>query len=292
MEKLKQFRQGDVLFEQVKAVNKEGLTENAKKHVALGEIVEIPNLYGYGVDVNGNFYSRWKQISKIGQRGFKSRLISKWKRLNCTKTKKGYMQVRINSKCWRVHRLIAETFLRNHEKFPFVLHKNDIKTDNRISNLYWGTHLNNMNDKRINGNVAHGEDMPQAKLSYLKILEILQLRKNGSTLMAIARKFNVSKKLILLVVQRKIWKHVDDKLSIAKQPIVALGEVSHHEHRFGKGATVLERPDSKNWGRAVIIGEPTEITHQEHDPIQFEPAEYTVIHQRRYSDAGLRRVQD
>ena len=39
----------------------------------------------------------------------------------------------------RSHIIIAETFLENPNNFPIVGHRNNIKIDNRIENLYWTT---------------------------------------------------------------------------------------------------------------------------------------------------------
>jgi len=39
----------------------------------------------------------------------------------------------------RVNVIIAETFLENPDNLPVVGHKNNIKTDNRVENLYWTT---------------------------------------------------------------------------------------------------------------------------------------------------------
>lgn len=39
----------------------------------------------------------------------------------------------------RVHRLIAKAYIPNPQNLPIVGHKNNIKNDNRVENLYWTT---------------------------------------------------------------------------------------------------------------------------------------------------------
>lgn len=59
-----------------------------------------------------------------------------------------------------VHRLVAQAFIPNPQGHEYVLHKNDIKTDNRACNLYWGTHQDNMDDMVRKGRSASGVRNP------------------------------------------------------------------------------------------------------------------------------------
>lgn len=52
----------------------------------------------------------------------------------------GYSGIRFRGKLYKVHRLIAQTFLDNPLNLSTVDHVNRIKTDNRVDNLRWANH--------------------------------------------------------------------------------------------------------------------------------------------------------
>ena len=64
----------------------------------------------------------------------------------CSAGKDGYMEVRVRSKTLLVHRLVAETFIPNPEDKPTVDHINRVRDDNRVKNLRWATHREQMDN--------------------------------------------------------------------------------------------------------------------------------------------------
>lgn len=78
------------------------------------------------------------QVSNKGR--VKSLLFNKEKILKQSANSEGYLTVRLyknkKGKTHNVHKLVAEAFLSPVKGKTQALHKNDIKTDNRLSNLY------------------------------------------------------------------------------------------------------------------------------------------------------------
>ena len=66
----------------------------------------------------------------------------------------GYMQVHLckngKTKTFLVHRLLATAFIPNPENKPCIDHLNGIRDDNRLENLRWVTHKENMDGFRSN----------------------------------------------------------------------------------------------------------------------------------------------
>lgn len=99
-------------------------------------IKEINCFNNYFVDDLGNVYKK----NKAGELKLLSQFIDTvgYKQVILHKNGKRYYK--------RVHRLVAEHFVENIDCLPQVMHKNDIKTDCRASNLEWGTNQQNTQD--------------------------------------------------------------------------------------------------------------------------------------------------
>lgn len=102
---------------------------------------QIKNSKDY-VDIDGTIYS-----FRSNYKGIISDIV--FVKSTYLNNKCGYLYVGIkynNMKhciARRVNRLVAETFIPNPKNLPIVGHKNNIKTDNRVENLYWTTYSDN-----------------------------------------------------------------------------------------------------------------------------------------------------
>ena len=78
------------------------------------------------------------------------------KLLRITQNGYGYNRVFIKGKYHRVARLVATTFVDNPNDRKEVDHINTIRTDDRVENLRWVTHKENMNNSKTTRNKIVG----------------------------------------------------------------------------------------------------------------------------------------
>lgn len=147
----------------------------------------IPNFPDYAISNMG----RVKRLTtRKGARG--GRIL---KPCDC----RGYAYVvfgtRADKKTFRVHRLVAEAFIGPApEGRTHVNHINFIRSDNRVSNLEWTSHLENMRHSQRHGRLKppKGEKHWCSKLSDKDVENIrAEYKAGGVTQISIAKKYGV-----------------------------------------------------------------------------------------------------
>ena len=86
---------------------------------------------------------------------------------------KGYRNIQFCGNVYPVHRLVAETYIPNPDKKPTVDHINRVRDDNRVANLRWATHSEQVENSskvldRLPFSVREFEDRKQYQKEYNK----------------------------------------------------------------------------------------------------------------------------
>ena len=84
-------------------------------------------------------YEGYYQVSNIGR----VRNSEQGHLLQPNKKRTGYIQVTLSrqgiARTYRLHRIVAQTFIPNLGNKPYINHKNGDKSNNRVENLEWCT---------------------------------------------------------------------------------------------------------------------------------------------------------
>jgi len=139
------------------------------------------------------------EISSYGRvRSVKTKKILKTPISNCGYPR-FYGSIHGKKRAFLVHRLIADAFIPNNERKPFINHIDGDKTNLAISNLEWCTHKENMRHARENGLIdisikrsGPGEMSPAAKLKETDVYCIRKLISEGVPNKDIAKLFGTS----------------------------------------------------------------------------------------------------
>lgn len=129
--------------------------------------------------------------------------------LNPTVFSCGYFYVGLNApnkkKKGRVHRLVAMAFIPNPLNLTQVNHKNGNKLDNRVENLEWCTHKQNMKHGARLGLFPKGEKVYNHKLSEKDVRKIL---KSDISDRELAKQYKVHWSTIHYIRVKRLWKHI------------------------------------------------------------------------------------
>jgi hypothetical protein len=156
------------------------------------------------IDENYNFYKVNKAIDKR---------TKKYKKLKiCYSSSNGYPSVHVFYKGKRqnvpIHRLIAETFIKNTNNYPCVNHKDGNKLNNLVDNLEWCTHSQNHIHAIENGLRKTGVNAYNSKFNKEDILQIKKLFIDKVSMQKIAKLYNVNYRTIWQIKNEKSYKTI------------------------------------------------------------------------------------
>ena len=125
---------------------------------------------------------------------------------------KGYLQVRLykDGKGYdkRVHRLVAETYIKNKENKEQVNHIDGNKLNNNVNNLEWVT--NSENQKHAFQTGIHKKDPEKCNLSKLTKIQVDEIRKKYKprkvTHQMLANEYGVNRRTIENIINKKSWR--------------------------------------------------------------------------------------
>lgn len=137
---------------------------------------EIARFPGYG-------FSNLGRISRVNiSYGTSSGAKTKYRYLQGGRDRFGYLQTWVCHKKYYTHRLILEAFVGPCLPGKEGEHKNRIKDDNRLKNLWWATHSENMKNRGMTPkwravilkNLAKGRAVQASKRRFQKVMKELK----------------------------------------------------------------------------------------------------------------------
>jgi hypothetical protein len=111
-----------------------------------------------------------------------------------------------------VHRMMAFAYLGEPPSSKHIVcHHNDVKTDNRLENLYWGTRKQNEEDKTVNGGRPVGEEHVNCVLTEKQVLDLRQEYLIGTTsYRKLAAKHGIHYETIRDAILGITWTHLTE----------------------------------------------------------------------------------
>lgn len=154
---------------------------------------------------------RIKSLDRITKNYHSGDRYEKGKYLKPGNSHSGYKLIVLHkngiSRTFRLHRIVAQHFIDNHNNKPQINHKDGIKSNNAISNLEWCTAKENISHAFKNG-LRSGYDraiLSDADVIYIKT-HYVRLKVTASYF---ARKFNVSESCIRHIISGKNWSRIN-----------------------------------------------------------------------------------
>jgi hypothetical protein len=127
---------------------------------------------------------------------------------------RGYLNIRIKNKNFRVHRMVAKAFIVNSANKPQVNHIGGNKHNNNVDNLEWCTSLENIKHAFDTGLIDRSKCKKNSPLTADIVKEIRDIKRRipDITNTLLAKKFNVTQPCICKILSNKRW-HSDQHQS-------------------------------------------------------------------------------
>jgi hypothetical protein len=173
------------------------------------ELRDIPGFLGYAITKDGRVWSKPRK----GRRG------GIW--LTPFPIRSGHLKVGLRKdgdRHWRcIHRLVLETYVGPCPDNMECRHLNGNPKDNRADNLTWGTQAENSKDAVRHGThpgfLNRGEACGSHKLTEEQVRQIVDMYGTGLfTQREIGKQFGVHPSEISLIVNRKTWRHLWERV--------------------------------------------------------------------------------
>lgn len=164
--------------------------------------------------------------------------------------KRGYQTVclslpGVKARTYMVHALVLSTFVGPRPDGMGARHLNDIKTDNRLDNLCWGTQADNISDVTRNGLGHEGIKSPHAKLTDEKVVQMRRFYFSGKkSLQELGEEAGVSIATAQRAVTGTGWRHV--KVGVT-------GLMSHVDQAISELATALKTTEVGGLDRKMLL---------------------------------------
>jgi len=136
------------------------------------------------------------------------RVRSPYRTLQQFTDKDGYLCVTLPSGRTRVHRIVLRTFVGPKPPGLVTRHDNGIRTDNRLSNLLYGTPQENTDDRLRHGTHQFGEQNPKVKLTRADVEFIRAKPYQRGLYGKLAQRFGVTRTTVSYIARGRSWKEL------------------------------------------------------------------------------------
>lgn len=99
-------------------------------------------------------------------------------------------------KIYKVHRLVAQSFIENPDNCPIINHIDNDKTNNDITNLEWTTYQGNMDHKVRQNRQSRNLGRRAGKSCKLTEDDVQEIRDSSLLQKELAKKFNISQQQV------------------------------------------------------------------------------------------------